>query len=102
MVIVLIVSCQEAQWIQKPLLVLALLSVGGLAMADDVAMPNTSEAEAQPQQAAPMKLPARGSTMTHVEASFGAPAERQAADSGKPPITRWDYPISLSTLKKIA
>ena len=83
----------------KPLLVLALLSVGGMAMADDVAMPNTSEAEAQPQQAAPLKLPTRGSTMTHVEASFGAPAERQPA-VGNPPITRWDYPAFIVYFEK--
>jgi hypothetical protein len=34
--------------------------------------------------------PVRGSTMTTVEAKFGAPAERHPT-VGKPPITRWDY-----------
>ena len=34
--------------------------------------------------------PARGSTMTTVEAKFGAPATRHPT-VGKPPITRWDY-----------
>lgn len=35
--------------------------------------------------------PARGSTMSQVEARFGAPTTRHAA-VGDPPITRWDYP----------
>ena len=34
--------------------------------------------------------PKRGSTMTQVEARFGAPAERHPT-VGQPPITRWDY-----------
>jgi hypothetical protein len=34
--------------------------------------------------------PARGSTMTTVEAKFGAPQARHDA-VGIPPITRWDY-----------
>ncbi len=35
--------------------------------------------------------PARGASMSAVEARFGAPATRHAA-VGQPPITRWDYP----------
>jgi hypothetical protein len=35
-------------------------------------------------------LPARGASMTVVEAQFGAPRTRHAA-VGQPPITRWDY-----------
>ena len=35
--------------------------------------------------------PARGVTMSQVEARFGAPTTRHAA-VGDPPITRWDYP----------
>jgi len=35
--------------------------------------------------------PARGQTMSAVEAKFGAPQTRHAA-VGQPPITRWDYP----------
>lgn len=35
--------------------------------------------------------PARGSTMSAVEARFGTPIERHVA-VGDPPITRWDYP----------
>ena len=34
--------------------------------------------------------PARGSTMSAVEAKFGAPQTRHDA-VGTPPITRWDY-----------
>jgi hypothetical protein len=34
--------------------------------------------------------PARGLTMTSVEAKFGAPSSRHSA-VGAPPITRWDY-----------
>ncbi len=72
----------------KNLLALAMLSLSGLAMADDVAMPKTDEAPQQ--QAAPLKLPPRGSTMSTVEAAFGAPSQREAA-VGNPPITRWEY-----------
>jgi hypothetical protein len=35
-------------------------------------------------------VPARGATMTQVEAKYGAPREKHAA-VGQPPITRWDY-----------
>jgi hypothetical protein len=34
--------------------------------------------------------PARGMTMSAVEAKFGAPQQRHPA-VGEPPITRWDY-----------
>ena len=34
--------------------------------------------------------PKRGSTMTQVEAKFGAPTTKHDA-VGQPPITRWDY-----------
>ncbi len=36
------------------------------------------------------ELPKRGTTMSAVEAQFGAPKARHEA-VGKPPITRWDY-----------
>ena len=73
----------------KNFLALALLSFGAIALADDVVMPNASDT---PQvAAAPVKLPARGSTMNSVEAAFGAPSQREPA-VGEPPITRWDYP----------
>ena len=38
-----------------------------------------------------VERPARGQTMTAVEAKFGAPQNRHPA-VGQPPITRWDYP----------
>jgi hypothetical protein len=43
-------------------------------------------------QVLPSKVdrPARGLTMTAVEAKFGAPQTRHDA-VGTPPITRWDY-----------
>jgi hypothetical protein len=36
--------------------------------------------------------PKSGMSMTAVESTYGAPAERRAA-VGEPPITRWDYPL---------
>jgi hypothetical protein len=36
------------------------------------------------------ELPKRGTSMSAVEAQFGAPKVRHEA-VGKPPITRWDY-----------
>jgi hypothetical protein len=41
-------------------------------------------------RASAVERPARGLTMSAVEAQFGAPANRSAA-VGAPPITRWDY-----------
>jgi len=35
--------------------------------------------------------PKSGMSMTAVESTYGAPAERRPA-VGEPPITRWDYP----------
>jgi hypothetical protein len=72
----------------KKLFVLGMLSLGNLALADDVAMPSTTPAPQQ--ETAPLKLPPRGSTMSSVEASFGSPIQREAA-VGQPPITRWEY-----------
>ena len=40
---------------------------------------------------AAVETPSRGTSMTQVEARFGAPSERYAA-VGQPPITRWVYP----------
>lgn len=41
-------------------------------------------------RASTVERPARGITMSAVEAKFGSPANRHAA-VGAPPITRWDY-----------
>lgn len=57
------------------------------AQADEVSMPAQSGGAAA---SAPVATPARGATMSKVEAQFGAPAERHGA-VGNPPITRWDY-----------
>jgi hypothetical protein len=38
-----------------------------------------------------VETPARGSTMSAVEAKFGAPANK-SSPVGKPPITKWFYP----------
>jgi hypothetical protein len=37
-----------------------------------------------------VELPKRGTSMTAVEAKFGAPRTKHAA-VGSPPITRWEY-----------
>jgi len=41
-------------------------------------------------KAASIDVPARGTSMSQVEAKYGAPRTRHAA-VGNPPITRWDY-----------
>lgn len=50
-----------------------------------------AQAPAAGQTTAPQEHPARGMTMSRVEATFGSPANRQPA-VGQPPITRWEYP----------
>jgi hypothetical protein len=59
------------------------------AWSEEVSMPAGSAVDTPAP--APVATPARGLTMTKVEAQYGAPAERHAA-VGNPPITRWDYP----------
>jgi hypothetical protein len=72
-------------------LALLLTSVASLtcasAASEEVALPTHSSA-ATP---APVTVPARGQSMSQIEAKFGAPTERHAV-IGNPPITRWDYP----------
>lgn len=91
----------------------ALLGLAGAPalMAQDLQLPNppaadqaAAEANA-PVEAAPtasaspstsnpapgVAVPARGTSMSQVEARHGAPSER-AAPVGQPPITRWVYP----------
>lgn len=72
---------------------LLILAAAGLAAinawSEEVSLP--SGAAAETAAPAPVSTPTRGTSMTKVEAQFGAPAERHAA-IGKPPITRWDYP----------
>jgi hypothetical protein len=57
--------------------------IAGVASAEELKMTD------QPQLSADQ--PARGMSMTKVEAKFGAPTNRVPA-VGDPPITRWEYP----------
>ena len=66
------------------LLVPALALAATLASAQNLDMTVGEPAAAVPER------PARGSSMSSVEARFGVPATRHAA-VGDPPITRWDY-----------
>lgn len=61
----------------------------GLALAPSLAQ-NLQMAE-PPAAEARANLPVRGTSMSQVEARFGAPTERYPA-VGQPPITRWVYP----------
>jgi len=72
-----------------PLLSLSLAvasSLGAMAHAETVVVDDQVMV-----RASSVERPARGITMTAVEAKFGSPANRHAA-VGTPPITRWDYP----------
>jgi len=60
--------------------------VAGAARADTLLIDGV-ESDAQSASARPKS----GMTMTAVESTYGAPAERHAT-VGQPPITRWDYP----------
>ena len=65
---------------------LALVALwGGLAAAETIIVDD--QVQVRPST---IDRPARGLTMTAVEAKFGAPQERHPA-VGTPPITRWDY-----------
>lgn len=71
-----------AHWTSVALVALTLSNTAALGQA----------ATAQPQAAdSTQSRPARGMTMEKVEATFGAPSQRQPA-VGQPPITRWEYP----------
>ncbi len=66
------------------LVVPALALSAALASAQNLDMVVNDPSAALPER------PARGSTMSAVEARYGAPVERHAA-VGDPPIARWDY-----------
>jgi len=68
----------------QAMLALAALS-GGLARAETMVVDD--QVVVRPST---VERPARGVTMSAVEAKFGAPQTRHAA-IGTPPITRWDY-----------
>ncbi len=58
--------------------------VGAAAVhADELQMPASTSSTGS--------TPARGMSMEKVEATFGAPSNREPA-VGQPPITRWEYP----------
>jgi hypothetical protein len=65
------------------LLLLAAAPVAGA----DVLLIDTVEMSAQTSST----RPARGMTMSRVEANFGTPTNRRGA-IGDPPISRWEYP----------
>jgi len=67
-------------------LVLATAAVAGSAVADTLLLDGVEAAAATAST-----RPARGTTMSDVEARFGPPSERVQA-VGEPPITRWIYP----------
>ncbi len=75
------------------LLAIAMVAPGfaGSAWSQEVTLPSGAAADTTAPAPAPVNPPARGITMSKVEAQFGAPTERHAA-VGNPPITRWDYP----------
>lgn len=70
----------------KKLLGLVILAAAPLAGADVLLLDGV-----EMNQQTSSSRPARGMTMSRVEASFGTPTDRRAA-IGDPPITRWDYP----------
>lgn len=75
---------------RKDLLIVALglFATAGTAGAEVLSVPET-------EAAAPMALPAKGSTMADVTKKFGDPRDKRAPVGGDtpkhPPITRWDY-----------
>jgi hypothetical protein len=71
------------------------LKVSLIALGMGLALPSFSETLAVDGQVAlkpsGVETPQRGSTMTDVEAKFGAPANK-SSPVGSPPITKWFYP----------
>ena len=61
------------------------------ALAPAFAPVNADELQMPASTSATSGTPSRGMTMEKVEATFGAPANRESA-VGQPPITRWEYP----------
>ena len=67
-------------------LTVALALPGWAVLADTLLIENVDSARPTATE-----RPARGSSMSRVEARFGAPASR-SGPIGQPPITRWEYP----------
>jgi len=65
---------------------LALLVLASSAAVADTLLIDGIDTDSQTSSARPRA----GMSMTAVESTFGAPAERRGA-VGQPPITRWDY-----------
>lgn len=65
---------------------LALLVLASTTAVADTLLIDGIEMDSQTSSARPKP----GMSMTSVESTFGAPAERHGA-VGQPPITRWDY-----------
>jgi len=63
-----------------------LLALAGAARADTLLIDGV-ESDAQSASTRPKS----GMSMTAVESTYGAPAQKHAT-VGQPPITRWDYP----------
>ena len=67
-----------------PVLSLVLLSLGGVALAQQTQIPGGASATDDSR-------PTRGMSEASVEARFGAPVNKVPA-VGEPPISRWEYP----------
>lgn len=78
----------SASAVARSLILSFAVTLPGVAAADVLRIPSGTTAP-------DVTLPDRGTTMTQVEARFGAPAQRHQQVGGghakRPPITRWDY-----------
>ena len=74
------------------LLALSLSCAPALAADEQDATPGPGELDPADVVERVASMPARGTSMTTVEARLGAPEKRFAA-VGDPPITRWVYPL---------
>ena len=83
--------------IQTLILPLALGLMAGSALAEPIAVVDGQVVV----RASDVPRPAPGMKMNTVEKRFGAPVERHAA-VGAPPISRWDYPGTRCTSRRIA
>ncbi len=72
--------------LRKSLLAIGLAAAALSANADTLLIDGVEQATMNSSE-----RPARGQSMTTVEARFGQPSSRVAA-IGEPPITRWEYP----------
>lgn len=77
--------------VTKLIFAIVVLSIGGAALADELAMPSHDRQDS----GSLASLPQKGQTMQAVTRQFGAPQLKHPAVGGEtprhPPITRWDY-----------